>query len=44
MLETAEEDGRYVAFESQASTLVPNDTNEVADVFVADLTRCGERP
>lgn len=27
-------DGRYVAFESDASNLVPNDTNRVADVFV----------
>lgn len=26
--------GRYVAFRSDASTLVPNDTNQVADVFV----------
>jgi Tol biopolymer transport system component len=27
-------DGRYVAFESLASSLVPGDTNEVSDVFV----------
>jgi len=30
-------DGRYVAFQSQASNLVDNDTNGVADVFVRDL-------
>jgi Tol biopolymer transport system component len=29
-------DGRYVAFRSEASTLVPGDTNGVADVFVTD--------
>lgn len=29
--------GRYVAFHSQASNLVPNDTNQWADVFVHDL-------
>ena len=29
-------DGRFVAFESQASNLVPNDTNGVKDVFVHD--------
>ena len=29
-------DGRYVAFESYASNLVANDTNDVADVFVRD--------
>ena len=29
-------DGRYVAFWSQASNLVPNDTNGAADVFVHD--------
>ena len=29
-------DGRYVAFDSQASTLVPNDTDGVADVFLHD--------
>lgn len=28
-------DGRYVAFQSDASNLVPNDTNGVTDVFVA---------
>ena len=27
-------DGRYVAFESTASNLVPGDTNGVADIFV----------
>ena len=30
-------DGRYVAFESDASNLVPGDTNEGWDVFVRDL-------
>jgi Tol biopolymer transport system component len=30
-------DGRYVAFVSHASTLVPDDTNELNDVFVRDL-------
>jgi Tol biopolymer transport system component len=30
-------DGRYVAFFSAASNLVPRDTNGVADVFVRDL-------
>jgi hypothetical protein len=30
-------DGRYVAFESSASNLVPNDTNGATDVFVRDL-------
>lgn len=29
-------DGRYVAFESDASNLVPGDTNEDTDVFVRD--------
>jgi len=29
--------GRYVAFESLADNLVPNDTNNAADVFVRDL-------
>jgi Tol biopolymer transport system component len=29
-------DGRYVVFESNASNLVPGDTNEVSDVFVRD--------
>lgn len=28
--------GRFVAFESFASTLVPNDTNDANDVFVRD--------
>jgi Tol biopolymer transport system component len=31
-------DGRYVAFESDASNLVPGDTNNVGDVFVRDNT------
>jgi Tol biopolymer transport system component len=30
-------DGRYVAFESLASDLVPGDTNGLSDVFVRDL-------
>ena len=30
-------DGRYVAFESQATNLVPGDTNLVSDTFVRDL-------
>ena len=30
-------DGRWVAFESDASTLVPNDTNRAPDVFVRKL-------
>lgn len=30
-------DGRYVAFVSAASNLVPGDTNNIADVFVRDL-------
>lgn len=30
-------DGRYVAFASLASNLVPNDTNKVSDIFLRDL-------
>ena len=30
-------DGRYVAFASTASNLVPNDTNGIQDIFVRDL-------
>lgn len=30
-------DGRYVAFYSFASNLVPGDTNDELDVFVRDL-------
>lgn len=30
-------DGRYVAFVSSANNLVPNDSNGLADIFVADL-------
>ena len=30
-------DGRYVSFTSDSSDIVPQDTNEVADVFLADL-------
>jgi Tol biopolymer transport system component len=33
---TLSSDGRYVAFVSDASNLVPNDTNNAADVFVHD--------
>ena len=29
--------GRFVAFESRATTLVPNDTNQQYDIFVRDL-------
>ena len=37
-------DGRFVAFSSQASTLVPDDHNAIADVFVHDrLTGLTER-
>ena len=32
-------DGRYVAFGSVASNLVPDDTNGVADVFIHDLKK-----
>lgn len=33
-------DGRYIAFQSNATNLVKNDTNQVADIFVYDrLTR-----
>ncbi|MFV2066188.1 MAG: beta-propeller fold lactonase family protein, partial [Pirellulales bacterium] len=31
------DDGRYVAFWSNANNLVPNDTNQVRDIFVRDL-------
>ena len=31
-------DGRYVAFESSASSLVAGDTNAIYDIFVRDLT------
>jgi len=31
-------DGRYVAFESRASNLVPGDTNQQFDTFVHDRT------
>jgi archaellum component FlaF (FlaF/FlaG flagellin family) len=34
---TISSDGRYVAFLSGASNLVPGDTNNATDVFVADL-------
>jgi Tol biopolymer transport system component len=32
-------DGRFVAFDSSSTNLVPNDTNGVPDVFVRDLQR-----
>ena len=32
-------DGRYVAFDSWASNLVPGDTNDNGDVFVHDRYR-----
>ena len=35
---TISEDGQSVAFESAASNLVPDDTNQQVDVFVRDLT------
>lgn len=31
-------DGRYVAFESIASTLTPSDTNDASDIFVRDVS------
>ncbi|HLO30238.1 MAG TPA: choice-of-anchor Q domain-containing protein [Anaerolineales bacterium] len=31
------EDGRYVAFQSEATNLVPGDTNHVDDIFVRDM-------
>ena len=34
---TISADGRYVAFESDASDLVPNDTNTKSDIFLRDL-------
>ena len=33
---SASADGRYVAFESHSSNLVPRDTNDAADIFVRD--------
>ncbi|MGH2682722.1 MAG: DUF6531 domain-containing protein [Actinomycetota bacterium] len=37
-------DGRYVAFASWATNLVPNDTNELEDIFLHDrLTRSAKR-
>ena len=36
---TISADGRYVAFTSTASNLVPGDTNTVEDVFVRDLAQ-----
>jgi Calx-beta domain/WD40-like Beta Propeller Repeat len=34
---TISADGRYVAFESDADDLVPNDTNKQSDIFLRDL-------
>ena len=34
-------DGRFVAFDSQSSNLVVNDTNDAVDVFVRDRTLRG---
>jgi Tol biopolymer transport system component len=37
-------DGRYIVFDSEASNLIPNDTNEEADIFIYDRqTRAIER-
>ena len=36
ILPTISSDGRYVAFHSYATNLVPNDTNELLDIFVYD--------
>ena len=36
---TISDDGRFVAFASSASNLVPRDTNDAPDVFVRDLAR-----
>jgi hypothetical protein len=33
---TVSDDGRYIAFYSSATNLVPNDTNNVSDIFVRD--------
>jgi len=38
LMPTLSADGRYVAFFSHATDLVPGDTNNVADVFVHDRT------
>lgn len=37
-LDCVSHDGRFVAFRSLASNLVPNDTNGVHDVFLRDMT------
>jgi Tol biopolymer transport system component len=31
-------DGRYIAFSSKCSTLVPNDANNITDIFIKDRT------
>jgi Tol biopolymer transport system component len=36
-LPTMSSDGRYVAFESDASDIVPGDTNLVLDIFIRDM-------
>ncbi len=43
VLPTISDDGRFVAFTSRATNLVPGDTNGAADVFVRDL-RAGDDP
>ncbi len=37
-------DGRYVAFQSAASNLVPGDTNNASDIFVRDRQAAGPTP
>lgn len=38
LMPSLSQDGRYVAFQSNSSILVPDDTNQVTDVFVLDRT------
>jgi Tol biopolymer transport system component len=35
---TVSDDGRYIAFESAATNLVTNDTNDFLDIFIRDVT------
>ncbi len=37
-------DGRYIAFESRATNLVPGDTNDACDVFIHDQGPLGPTP
>jgi Tol biopolymer transport system component len=37
-------DGRFVAFQSTATNLVPGDTNDIGDVFVAERAEGGPTP